>query len=62
MGKLLHSTLLATWEDKFEDIEDAQIDVPTVDTLFRRYLTKIPSDLRSPIDCAGKVVAFRWGG
>ena len=49
MGKLAHSTFRVKWEQCLDALEDAGVQDYGGDGLFRRYLKKIPTDLRSAI-------------
>ena len=39
MGRLPHSAFRAEWEFCLEELEDAGVDVPSEDTLYRKYLS-----------------------
>merc|ERR1712242_297076 len=47
MGRLPHSTFRAEWEYMLDEMEEAGVDMPTQDTLFRRYLSKVTPEFRS---------------
>ena len=47
MNKLSHSTFRVLWEHLLEELEDAGVDMPTSNMLFRRYLGKITQEFRS---------------
>ena len=47
MGSMPHGKFRALWEDKLEDWEEAEIPLMDTDTLFRRYLSKLPLDLKN---------------
>ena len=49
MGKLSHSTFRAEWEYCLEELEDAGVDLPSKDSLYRTYLRKISAELRSAV-------------
>jgi hypothetical protein len=49
MGKLSHSAFRAEWEYYLEEFGDAELDLPSKDTLYRRYLRKITPELRSAV-------------
>ena len=60
MGRLPHSAFRAEWEYCLDELEDAGVDSMSEDTLYRRYLRKLPNELRSavlkqvfPLDEAG---------
>ncbi len=45
MGRALHPALLAGWERLLEALDDAGIQKPDPDTLFRRYFQKLAPEL-----------------
>ena len=47
MGIMPHGRFRVMWEDKPEDWEEAEIPLMDSDTLFRRYLSKLPLDLKN---------------
>ena len=47
MGRLPHSTFHTEWEYLLDEMEEAGVDMPTQDTLFRRYLSKVTPEFRS---------------
>ena len=47
MGRLPHATFRTEWEHLLDEMEDAGVDMPTENTLFRRYLSKITPEFRS---------------
>ena len=49
MGALPHGKFRVMWEDKLEDMEEANMDKPAPATLYRKYLGKLPIDLRTAV-------------
>ena len=49
MGRLSHSAFRAEWEYCLEELEEAGVDMPSEDTLYRRYLRKITPELRASV-------------
>ena len=49
MGRLSQSAFHAKWEYCLEELENAGVDVPSEDTLYRRYLRKITPELRASV-------------
>ena len=45
-GGLSHADFRALWESKLEDWVEAKMDMPTADTLYRKYLCKLNAELR----------------
>ena len=48
-GGMSHANFRVLWETKLQDMEEANMDMPTADTLYRKYLAKIAPDLRSRV-------------
>ena len=49
MGRLPHSAIRAEWELCLDELEDAGIERPSEESLFRTYLRKITPELRSTV-------------
>ena len=49
MGRLPHSAFLTEWEHMQNVLDDAGIQQPDEDTLFRRYLQKLVPELRATL-------------
>ena len=49
MGRLTHAAFRAEWEYCLEELEDAGVERPSTDVLYRKYLRSIPSELRAAI-------------
>ena len=49
MGRLAHSAFRVKWEKCLDLLETAGVDYYGEEALYRRYLRKIPTDLRSAI-------------
>ena len=49
MGKLSHSTFRAEWEYCLEELEDAGVDLPSQNSLYRKYLRKLSPELRAAV-------------
>ena len=45
-GGLSHADFRALFETKLQDMEESEMDMPTEQTLYRKYLTKINPELR----------------
>ena len=45
-GALTYADFRSLWDGKIQDMEDAQMDMPTPQTLFRYHLQKLNSELR----------------
>ena len=45
-GGLSHADFRALWVSKLQDMEESMMDMPTPQTLYRKYLTKLNPDLR----------------
>ena len=48
-GGLSHADFRALWESKLQDMEEAEMDMPTENTLFRKYLTKLHPEIRTRV-------------
>ena len=48
-GALSHADFRALWEDKLLDMIDAEMDMPTEQTLFRNYLCKLNPEIRARV-------------
>jgi hypothetical protein len=48
-GGMTHSDFRALFESKLQDMDDSPMDMPTVQTLYRKYLTKIAPTLRAQV-------------
>ena len=53
-GGLSHADFRAQFESKLQDMEDSTMDMPTAQTLFRKYLTKLDAKIRI------KVMSKEW--
>ena len=49
MGRLAHSAFYVEWERLLLEHEEADIQVPDANTLFRKYVGKLAPELRSRI-------------
>ena len=49
MGKLSHSAFRAEWEYYLEEFDNARMELPSHNSLYRRYLRKITPELRSAV-------------
>ena len=45
-GGLTHAEFQVLWEEKLEQMREAGVDMPTVDTLHRNYLVRLNHELR----------------
>ena len=48
-GALSHADFRALWEDKLLDMEDAKMDMPTEQTLYRKYMCKLNPEIRTRV-------------
>ena len=49
MGTMTHGRFKVMREDKLEDLEAAEVQMPDTDTLYRRYLGKLPQELKTAV-------------